>query len=228
MVKGGLDAVNISLDTLIEPKFELITRRRGFSRVMDCIEQAAELQAQGKLRSVKVNCVMMRGVNDDEIIPFVEFAMKKKLNVRFIEYMPFDGNRWSDNKFVSYMEMLDVIKKQFPSFHRRREEDKPNDTSKAWKIEGEEGSVGFITSMSQHFCGSCNRLRITADGSIKVCLFGNEEVSLRDRMRSGDDDEELLDVVHAAVWRKAAKHGGKGDMHALASSKNRPMIKIGG
>lgn len=128
------------------------------------------------LRTLKINCVVMRGLNEEEVADFVALTEHSSIDVRFIEYMPFDGNQWKDSKFVSYAEMLEGIKARFPSFERTPESDKPNDTSKAWKVPGFKGTVGFITSMSQHFCGSCNRLRITADGNIKSCLFGSEEV----------------------------------------------------
>jgi len=101
----------------------------------------------------------------------------------------------------------------------------PNETSKTYKVKGYEGFVSFITSMSEHFCGSCNRLRITADGNLKVCLFGNTEVSLRDVMRNGMKDEELLEIICMAVKRKKFSHAG---MYAISKQKNRPMILIGG
>jgi len=230
LVAGGMDAVNISLDSLVPAKFELITRRKGFDRVMSAIEKATELVGSGNsgLVNAKVNCVVMRGINEDEIADFVGFTKDHAVNVRFIEYMPFDGNRWNDTKFVSYAEMLDRIRQRFPELTRLSHADKPNDTSKAWQLPGALGRVGFITSMSEHFCGTCNRLRVTADGSIKVCLFGSEEVSLRDHMRAGASDAELAQLVGGAVVKKHAKHGGKGGMHGIASSENRPMIKIGG
>jgi molybdenum cofactor biosynthesis enzyme MoaA len=136
--------------------------------------------------------------------------------------------RWNDKKFVSYSEMVDVVREKYPQFRRISELDKANDTSKAWKVDGWRGQVGFITSMSNHFCGTCNRLRLTADGNIKNCLFGTGEVSLRDAMRRGATDEELMEVVSLAVKKKAAKHGGHSDMYGIAAGENRAMIKIGG
>jgi len=124
--------------------------------------------------------------------------------------------------------MLDVIRARFPDFCRLGSRDKPNDTSKAWGVPGGKGQVGFITSMTEHFCGSCNRLRLTADGNIKVCLFGSDEVSLRDLMRVGASDEYIACVIGRAVRAKHFAHGGKGGMHGIAQSNNRPMIKIGG
>ncbi|CAG0899286.1 unnamed protein product, partial [Darwinula stevensoni] len=217
--EAGLDQLNISLDTLIPVKFEFITRRKGWERVMEGIEVALDLG----YGPVKINVVVIRGINEDEICKFVEWTQSKNVDVRFIEYMPFDGNKWNTTKMVPYFEMLDVIKRQFPNLTRLT--DQANDTSKAYRVPGHVGQIGFITSMSQHFCGSCNRLRITADGNIKVCLFGNSEFSLRDALRDGISDEELLQVISAAVKRKKKHHAG---MLNLAKMKNRPMILIGG
>lgn len=119
----------------------------------------------------------MKNFNDDEIIDFVKMTQNKNIDVRFIEYMPFDGNKWSDDKMVPYQKMLEIIKNNFENIIRL--DDEASSTSKGYKIEGFQGKFGFITSMSEHFCGGCNRLRLTADGNLKVCLFGNTEVSLR-------------------------------------------------
>lgn len=218
---AGLDLLNISLDTLIPQKFEFVARRpmAAHGKVMKAIEGALDLD----YNPVKVNCVVMRGLNEEELVDFVELTRDKNLDVRFIEYMPFDGNKWNTKKMVPYMEMVDIIKNKFPSFGRI--EDAPNDTSKGFKVKGFKGQVGFITSMSEHFCGSCNRLRMTADGNLKVCLFGNSEVSLRDVIRQGVADEDLKEIIGAAVKRKKARHAG---MTNLSSMKNRPMILIGG
>eukprot|EP00164_Ancoracysta_twista_P009614 GFYU01014292.1.p1 GENE.GFYU01014292.1~~GFYU01014292.1.p1 ORF type:complete len:391 (+),score=107.35 GFYU01014292.1:96-1268(+) len=217
--QAGLNHLNISLDTLDPFKFTFITRRKGFERVMESIDLALE----HKYDAVKVNCVVMNGMNQDEIGDFVAMTEEKDIEVRFIEYMPFDGNRWNDKKMYSYAKMVKQIEDRFGQLHRAAEG--PNETSKIFKVPGFKGRVGFITSMSDHFCSSCNRLRITADGNLKVCLFGSAEVSLRDQIRGGATDEELLDVIDAAVSRKKAQHAG---MYEIAKNKNRPMIKIGG
>ncbi|XP_040105693.1 molybdenum cofactor biosynthesis protein 1 isoform X2 [Oryx dammah] len=198
--KAGLSAINISLDTLVPAKFEFIVRRKGFHKVMEGIHKAIELGYS----PVKVNCVVMRGLNEDELLDFVALTEGLPLDVRFIEYMPFDGNRWNFKKMVSYKEMLDTLRQQWPDLEKLPEEE--SSTAKAFKIPGFRGQVSFITSMSEHFCGTCNRLRITADGNLKVCLFGNSEVSLRDHLRSGASEEELLRVIGAAVGRKKRQH----------------------
>ncbi|KAB7505826.1 Molybdenum cofactor biosynthesis protein 1 [Armadillidium nasatum] len=201
--KAGLTHINVSLDTLIPAKFEFITRRKGWNKVMEGINLALELGYS----PLKINCVVMRGTNEDEITDFVRLTKDKNIDVRFIEYMPFDGNRWSDKKMVSYNEMLSIIRKEFPDIQRIQ--DKPNDTSKAYKVNGFEGQIGFITSMSENFCGSCNRIRMTADGNLKVCLFGPSEVSLRDALRGGATKEELLEIIQGAVLRKKKQHADR-------------------
>lgn len=198
--KAGLSAINISLDTLVPAKFEFIVRRKGFHKVMEGIHKAIELGYS----PVKVNCVVMRGLNEDELLDFVALTEGLPLDVRFIEYMPFDGNKWNFKKMVSYKEMLDTLRQQWPELEKLPEEE--SSTAKAFKVPGFRGQVSFITSMSEHFCGTCNRLRITADGNLKVCLFGNSEVSLRDHLRAGASEEELLQIIGAAVGRKKRQH----------------------
>lgn len=216
---AGLDVLNVSLDTLVPAKFEFIVRRRGFHKVMEGIQRAVELG----YNPVKVNCVVMRGLNEDELLDFVALTEKQPLEVRFIEYMPFDGNKWNFKKMVSYQEMLDTIRQKWPELEKVPTE--RSSTSKAFQVPGFQGQIGFITSMSEHFCGSCNRLRITADGNLKVCLFGNAEVSLRDCLRTGASEEELVGIIGAAVGRKKKQHAG---MFSISQMKNRPMILIGG
>ncbi|KAL4624259.1 molybdenum cofactor biosynthesis protein 1 isoform X1 [Arapaima gigas] len=217
--QAGLDLLNVSLDSLVPARFEFIVRRKGFHKVMEGIDRAVEMG----YNPVKVNCVVMRGLNEDELLDFVALTEKKPVEVRFIEYMPFDGNKWNFKKMVSYQEMLDQIRQQWPDLEPVPGEEA--DTAKTFKVPGFQGQVGFITSMSDHFCGSCNRLRITADGNLKVCLFGNAEVSLRDRLRSGATEEELLHIIGAAVSRKKKQHAG---MFSISQMKNRPMILIAG
>ena len=189
---------------------------------MDSIEKAIEMGYS----PLKINCVLMRGLNEDEIKNFVEWTRSKSLNVRFIEYMPFDGNKWNDRKMISYQECVEIIQKTYPDFHRCTDQDMANDTSKAWKVPGFEGSIGFISSMTDNFCGSCNRLRLTADGKLKVCLFGNTEVDLKDSLRNPHvSDDQVKELIGVAVHGKKKKHAG---MLNLVNMKNRPMILIGG
>jgi molybdenum cofactor biosynthesis enzyme MoaA len=236
----GLNQLNISLDTLEEKKFGFITKRNGWSKVMTSIESALE----NGFQPLKINCVVMKGLNDDEICNFIDFTrdkviLKFKINeiypdyniwelflifflvidflkliflknvdVRFIEYMPFDGNKWNTKKMVSFREMLKIIAEKYHTECIEKLDDDPNDTSKAFKIKSYKGQFGFITSMTEHFCNTCNRIRLTADGNLKVCLFGNAEVSLRDALRSNLTDEELENLISAAIKRKKEKHAG--------------------
>ncbi|ESO12806.1 hypothetical protein HELRODRAFT_187989 [Helobdella robusta] len=217
--EAGLDNLNISLDTLIKSKFEFITRRKGFEKVINNIDLAINTG----FKSIKINCVLMKNFNDDECTNFVELTKDKPLDVRFIEYMPFDGNKWNAAKFISYRDLFEIIKSAYPNI--KPLENEFHSTSKSWKVDGYVGRIGFITSMSDHFCGGCNRLRLTADGNLKVCLFGNSEVSLKDALRLNYSDEDLLQIIGHAVKRKKAKHAG---LDSLTKLKNRPMILIGG
>ncbi|KAI0166681.1 molybdenum cofactor biosynthesis prote [Xylariaceae sp. FL1272] len=197
MVEAGLTGVNLSLDTLDPWQFQIMTRRKGFDAVMKSIEKVLELNKHNAGIKLKINSVIMRGVNDREILPFVEMTREKDIEVRFIEYMPFDGNKWNKGKMFSYSEMLDVIRQKHPSLEKVQGH--KNDTSKTYKIPGFVGSLGFITSMTHNFCGTCNRLRITNDGNLKVCLFGNAEVSLRDILRKSNSGEPIDDEAFEAM-----------------------------
>ncbi|KAI1020512.1 hypothetical protein LB504_010155 [Fusarium proliferatum] len=189
MIESGLTGVNLSLDTLDPWQFQIMTRRKGFEAVQKSIDRILELNRLGAGIKLKINCVVMRGVNDREVLPFVGLTEEKDVEVRFIEYMPFDGNKWSKNKMFSYQEMLDLIRTKYPTLEKVQ--DHKNDTSKTWHIPGFTGRIGFITSMTHNFCGTCNRLRITGDGNLKVCLFGNAEVSLRDILRKSNSGEPI-------------------------------------
>ena len=221
MVEAGLTGVNLSLDTLDPWQFQLMTRRQGFGAVRKSIDRILELNRAGAGVRLKINCVVMRGLNDREILPFVELTRDEDLEVRFIEYMPFDGNRWSENKMLGYAEMLARIREAHPGLQKVR--DRPSDTSKTFRVPGHVGRIGFITSMTHNFCGTCNRLRITSDGNLKVCLFGNAEVSLRDIVRkvNGGEpiDEEALESLKLAAAATAA-----GDVGALPDSDSRPPL----
>jgi cyclic pyranopterin phosphate synthase len=217
---AGLNTVNISLDTLDPNLFQIITRRNGHDKVLASIEAALQMMPPG---AVKVNCVVMRGVNDQELVDFVRWTEKKDVEVRFIEFMPFDGNKFSRQKFFSFLEMKERIRAALPL--EVLPDPGQNDVAKVYQVPGFLGRVGFISSMSEHFCSTCNRLRITADGNLKVCLFGQTEVSLRDILRQDQTDDQIREVIGMAVSRKKAKHAG---MDNLAKMKNRPMITIGG
>ncbi|WYZ40228.1 hypothetical protein EsH8_IV_000569 [Colletotrichum jinshuiense] len=197
MVEAGLTGINLSLDTLDPHMFQIMTRRNGFEAVKKSIDRIFELNKHGAGIKFKINNVVMRGRNDREIIPFVEMTRDKDVEVRFIEYMPFDGNKWNKGKMLGYAEMLDVIREKYPTLAKVK--DHKNDTSKTWHIPGFAGRIGFITSMTHNFCGTCNRLRITSDGNLKVCLFGNTEVSLRDILRKSNNGDPLDEKAFEAM-----------------------------
>jgi len=228
LVDAGLTHVNVSLDSLNPDKFARLTRRPPayFDRVMQAIEDCAKYLPN----QTKINCVVMPE-NADELQDFAELSRHMPVDIRFIEYMPFNANQWGTDDFLSYRQMQEQIT------GLERVDDGPNDTTKWWRLKANSefqierpGRVGFITSMSEHFCGTCNRLRLTADGQLKVCLFGKTEVSLRDLMRQGGSDEMLQKLIHYSVQRKNFKLGGHKDMEDLRahSDENRPMTLIGG
>jgi molybdenum cofactor biosynthesis protein A len=225
LVDAGLTHVNLSLDSLHADKFSKLTRRPAayFDRVMQALEDCARVLPH----RTKVNCVVMPD-NLEELPAFAELTRQMPVDIRFIEYMPFNANDWETGGFVSYAQMQEQIT------GLQRIQDGPNDTTKWWTLPGDDaqGRIGFITSMSEHFCGTCNRLRLTADGQLKVCLFGKTEVSLRDLLRrnSPREDELLQKLIHYSVQRKQFKLGGHKDMEDLRahSAENRPMILIGG
>ena len=216
---GGVTLFNISLDTLKPDKFRDVTRRSGLDDVLAAIQDTV----RAGYDPVKVNVVVMKGFNDDELVDFVTMTEHQPIEVRFIEYMPFGGNAWEDTSFLPYAAMLSRIRQTYPSIERL--DDGPQETSKTWRVPGFRGQVGFISSMSDHFCAGCNRIRITADGQLKVCLFGSNEVDLRDLMREGASDDVLKAAIFGAINKKKASHAG---MYEIAKSDNRPMILIGG
>lgn len=195
--------INISLDTLKADKFELIARRKGWDLVYRGLMSAIETGFD----SVKLNCVVTEGFNDDEIPDFVALTQKYPIEVRFIEFMPFAGNKWQENRMISYSQMLSRVKEIFPNL--KREVQSPNEVSKVYKDSTMVGSVGFISSMSDNFCSGCNRLRLTSDGYLKVCLFGKEETSLRDLLRNGATDIDVIKAVRASLRLKKRQNAGK-------------------
>ncbi|KIM88832.1 hypothetical protein PILCRDRAFT_62019 [Piloderma croceum F 1598] len=219
-IDNGLSHLNLSLDTLDPFKFEIMTRRPGHDLVLRTLDVAL---ASSKLDSLKLNVVIVKGLNDAEALDFVELTKDKPISVRFIEFMPFTGNKWDKAKMLPSSELLSRISKAHPTLARAPDE--LNDTARSWKIPGYAGTIGFISSMSDHFCASCNRLRITADGQIKVCLFDAKELSLRDSMRIGASDSDLLEIIGRAVQGKQEKHAGMENIDVIT---NRPMILIGG
>lgn len=216
--------LNISLDSLVKEKFSQITRRNDFEKVINNIQL---LINEGF--NVKINAVLIKGFNDDEIIDFINFTKDLPINMRFIEFMPFDGNKWNKEKMVSLDDILTKVNEEYSESEVIRLKDAPNDTSKNYKIEGYKGSFAIISSVTNPFCDSCNRIRLTANGRIKNCLFSSSESDLLTTLREGKD---ITPIIQKAVQSKFKVRGGMDTLDKLESpdlhSNNRSMIAIGG
>lgn len=219
--KAGVRSINVSLDTLQPEKFLTLTRRDQFSQVW----QNIHLLLKEGFR-VKLNAVALHGLIEEEVGDFVQLTEKLPIHVRFIEFMPFAGNHWKSKKVVTAAELLDLVR---PNFEIIKLDDQQHDTSKKYQVPGYAGTFAFITTMSEHFCGSCNRLRLTADGKIKNCLFGKEELDLLAALRKG---EEVAPIIRLSLSKKHAALGGQfGADYTQANPEaieNRSMISIGG
>ena len=240
--QAGLTGLNVSLDTVDPDEFAALTRRPAsyLQRVRHCLEQAVEIASDSNNNfTVKLNCVVMRGTNDHGVPDLIRLAEQYDghLQVRFIEYMPFSENGWNWDRCVPYAELLQRLRQQHEMELQPLPAEDPHDTTKWFTYNHPNSSttttkIGFITSMSQHFCGTCNRLRLTADGQIKVCLFdGRTDVSLRDALRAHWSQKELNKLIHyAAVQTKHAALGGHRDPADIMkdAGNNRPMTLIGG
>lgn len=218
--KSGVRNLNVSLDTLRPDRFRQLALRTEFDSVLRGIEEA---QAVG-FPSLKVNTVVMRGFNDDELLDFVELANDRALNVRFIEYMPFWGNGWNEVQFMSYRKMKELIESRYHLLPVQRS-DSIQGPAKEFQVAGSSAVIGFITTMSEHFCSNCNRLRLTADGRLRSCLFARDEVNLRRLLRADVTRDVVEDSIRAAVMSKWQKHP---DASELVADQNRAMVAIGG
>ena len=222
--ENGLQNINVSLDTLDAAKFKEITRRNDFEKVYNNI---LLLVSEGF--KVKINTVMIKGFNDDEIIDLVQLTKNLQVSLRFIEFMPFDGNKWDMKKMVSYAEIMKKLNSFYSEEQIERLQDAPNDTSKNYKIKGYKGSFAVISSVTNHFCDTCNRLRLTANGYLKNCLFSATESDLLTTLRAGKSIEP---IIKKAVQAKLKVRGGMDTLKKLQEPKlhtqNRSMITIGG
>ena len=216
-----INSINISLDTLSSEKFKFITRRDKFAIVKQNIETFIN-----KGFHVKVNVVVMKDFNDNEILDFIEWTKNNPVHVRFIEFMPFAGNRWTSNKVVSMDEMLRTITGKYDFLPHQGEK---NDTEKKYSIPGHTGSFAIISTMTKPFCQSCNRMRLTADGKLKNCLFSKGETDLLTPFRKG---ENILPLILENVKAKAKELGGQftSNLESVEAQliDNRSMITIGG
>jgi cyclic pyranopterin phosphate synthase len=230
--EAGLTSVNISLDTLDPTKFATLTRRRP-AALRKVLASVYATKAAG-MHNVKINCVLMKGVNDDEVPAFLQLGREAEVDVRFIEFMPFSGNNWeAKQQLIPYKDVLNGLHAEGIHLEALQSPD-PHDTTKWFTqpdVNPTSSKVGFITSMSQHFCGACNRVRITADGRFRSCLFGKESdgFSLTEAFRSGSTDADLYGLVGGALGKKHASLGGH-TVEKLGEEgmSDRPMILIGG
>lgn len=218
---AGINRINISLDTLREERFISITRRNYFNEVMEGISEAQKVGFD----PIKINVVIIRGINDDEIEDFARLTLDNPLHVRFIEFMPVGNNtNWKVSRFVSE----DEIKAKISGLGRliQVEHDPLGGPARRFKIQGGAGEIGFIGAMSHEFCSSCNRLRLTSEGKLRSCLFSDKEIDIKSPMRDGADDEKLKGLIREAMRIKANIKG-----KVLSSSRKkciRPMFSIGG
>lgn len=218
---ASIDDINISLDTLSAKRFQYLTRRDKFKQTMDNIQLAIQEGLH-----VKINMVVMKGINEDEILDFVAWTRHQPIDVRFIEFMPFAGNRWTSNDVFTWQEVVKVIEARYAM---EAIQGGMHDTAKQYRITGHRGAVAVISTMSAPFCSGCNRMRLTADGKMKNCLFSKDESDLLTALRSG---RPIKDIIERNVLSKAERLGGQfgADYTKLdgGSIENRSMISIGG
>lgn len=222
--RSGLTTINLSLDSLVPERNAMITRRDQFDKVI----QNMQLLIREGFR-VKLNCVLMKGINDMEITSFTELCRDLPLELRFIEFMPFDGNRWNLEKLVSMDEILTRLGDFYPAADLIKLEDDPHDTARHYKIKGHLGSFAIISTVSNPFCDGCNRIRLTANGKLKNCLFSNKETDLLGPLRAGESIEEL---IRQTIQSKLKVRNGMEDLSSFSDpdshTGNRSMITIGG
>jgi cyclic pyranopterin phosphate synthase len=220
LVDAGLRRVNVSLDSLQRDRFFQLTRRDSFAQVLRGLDAVA---ARPELERVKVNVVALRGFTETEALPFAEFARRTGFEVRFIEFMPLDADRaWSADAVLAGSELRAIIDRVHPLEEVPRE---ASSTARVYRFADGRGSIGFVNPVSEPFCSDCNRLRLTADGKLRTCLFSMNETDLREPLRAGASDDELEAILRAAAWRKELKHrvGEPGFIQPA-----RPMSAIGG
>ena len=201
LAAAGLRRINVSLDSLSRDRFFQMTRRDALPQVMRGLE---ELERHPEIAPIKVNCVAMRGFTEEEVIPFAELARRKPYRVRFIEFMPLDADHaWSEDKVLTGAEIRSMIDAVHPLEPQPRES---HSTARVYRFRDGHGEVGFVNPVSEPFCGDCNRIRLTAEGSLRTCLFSMHETDLRAPLRDGASDADLEHIVRDAVWRKELKH----------------------
>ena len=201
LVAAGLRRVNVSLDALAADRFFQLTRRDSLDRVLAGLQAA---QAHPELRPIKVNAVALRGFTEDEVLRFAQFAREEPYEVRFIEFMPLDADQaWTTDKVLPNAEVKAIIETEYELVPLGRER---HGTARRYRFADGKGEIGFISPVTEPFCGDCNRIRLTAEGMLRTCLFSMNETDLRAPLRDGATDAEVEEVVRDAVWRKELKH----------------------
>jgi len=218
--EAGLSLLNVSLDTLRPERFEKITLHNHYHRVRQNLEAAIE----AGFSPLKLNTVIVKGFNEDEILDFVELARARPLNVRFIEYMPFDSNLWRYEDFVSCRQVRKLIERKYTLIPLERDLHAP-DVAREYRIKGFRGTIGFIAPLSDQFCRNRNRLRLTADGCLKLCLHHQLEIDLAEPLRSGASDAELERIIRTGLKNKPAGHRA---FEAVGAKGGRSMRQLGG
>jgi cyclic pyranopterin phosphate synthase len=201
LVRAGATRFNVSIDSLQRDRFYEMTRRDALPRVLRGLEVLAGFP---EAHPIKINAVAMRGFTEDEVLPFARFAREYPYEVRFIEFMPLDADHaWTPDSVLSGAEVRAIVEAEYPLEPTPRE---PHATARVYRFADGHGSIGFINPVSEPFCGDCNRIRLTADGRLRTCLFSLNETDLRAPLRAGASDADLEEIVRAAVWRKELKH----------------------
>lgn len=201
LVAAGIARFNVSVDSLQRDRFYELTRRDALDQVLRGLELLASFP---EAHPIKVNAVAMRGFTEEEVLPFAELARRTPYEIRFIEFMPLDADRaWTPDQVLTGAEIRDAIRAVYPLEPEPRE---PSATARIYRFADGRGRIGFINPVSEPFCADCNRVRLTADGRLRTCLFSLNETDLRGPLREGADDAELEAVIRAAVWRKELKH----------------------
>jgi cyclic pyranopterin phosphate synthase len=201
LVRAGVDRFNVSIDSLQRDRFYELTRRDALPQVLSGLERLAGFP---EAHPIKVNAVAIRGFTEEEVLPFAAFARRHPYEVRFIEFMPLDADHaWTQDQVLTGEEIRDAIGAVYPLEPEPRE---PSATARVYRFADGRGRLGFINPVSEPFCGDCNRIRLTADGRLRTCLFSLNETDLRDPLRAGADDAELERIIRDAVWRKELKH----------------------
>jgi GTP 3',8-cyclase len=201
LVRAGIDRFNVSLDSLQRDRFYELTRRDALPQVLRGLDHLASFP---EAHPIKINAVAIRGFTEEEVIPFAQLARRSAFQVRFIEYMPLDADRaWSPDQVLTGEEIRAAIAAVYPLEPEPRE---PSATARVYRFVDGRGRIGFINPVSEPFCGDCNRIRLTADGRLRTCLFSLNETDLRRPLRGGASDGELERIIREAVWRKELKH----------------------